>query len=136
MTFAYGPFTRNDEPPAPVGRLTPPQRRALVLIFYAGEMNRSRRFYIADGSEPVTGTIVGTLHEMRMVALYVERRRRPNFGKIFEYRYYVKLTQRGEWYATTLIKQREKPAAALCLDNFEDSPTVYASEPEAEVLEP
>ena len=137
MKLAYGPIHSFHawEPPAPVKRagLSPAQCRALVTIFFAGEMNRARQFFIADGCETVYGTTVDILHRKGLVKLGVERRKRANFGKIMEFRYFVSLTPRGEWYATTLVRQREANVSALELDNFEDSQTVYAEEPEKEV---
>ena len=73
MTAAYGPIHSFHawEPPAPVKRagLSPAQCRALVTIFFAGEMNRARQFFIADGCETVYGTTVDILHRKGLVKL-------------------------------------------------------------------
>lgn len=124
------------DPPAPIGGLTPGQRDAVVTIFFAGEMDRAGRHFVSAGGEPVTGVTVKALLGLGLAKLGVEQTRRSDRTKIITYRYYVKLTPRGEWYATTLIRQREENVAALLPDNFEESPTVYAPESEAEVLEP
>lgn len=137
MKLAYGPSIASAaaDPPAPVGRLTPGQREAIVTLFFAGEMDRAGRHFVAEGSEPVTGAAVKALHGLGLAKLGVERTRRSDRSAIIVYRYYVKLTPRGEWYATTLIRQREQNVAALVPDNFEDSPAVYADPPEPEVEE-
>jgi hypothetical protein len=139
MTFATRPL--GFDPPAPVKRagLSRAQCAALVTIFFAGEMNRSRKFYIAEGGPSILGTTVDVLHAKSMVSLSVEKRPRPNFGKIIEYRYFVKLTPRGEWYAATLIHEREQIVSALspaiAADDFEDSSNVYPEEQEVEGVE-
>lgn len=144
MKAAYGPIAsaHSFDPPAPLRRagVSRAQRRALMLIFFAGEMNRSRQYYIAAGSEPVLGTVINALHARGMVRLCVERRKRANFGKIIEYRYFVKLTDRGEWYATTAIQQKQELIAALSPpvlpDDYEASDNVYQpDEVESEAAE-
>lgn len=137
MKPAYGPNVAPSTapPPAPLDRsgLSPSQREALVLIFFAGEMNRSRQFFVAEGSRSILGMTVNVLHRKGMVKLGCERRKSIHGSVLQTFRYYVSLTPRGEWYATTLVRQREANVSALEPDNFEDSPTVYAEEPEPEV---
>lgn len=135
MKSAYGPSVAAIAscPPAPVGGLTPGQREAIVTIFFAGEMDRAGRHFAAEGSDPVTGATVKALLEAGLVKLGVERTRHSERTKIITYRYYVKVTPRGEWYARTLIRRREENVSAFLTDNFEDSPNVYPAETEPEV---
>lgn len=108
MKSAFGPIRdpHRWDAPAPVASLTQGQRKAVVAIFFAGEMSRDGRYFIADDSDLVTGVTAEALIERALAKLCVERTRRSDRVKIISYRYFVKLTERGEWYATTLIQQR------------------------------
>lgn len=127
--------------PAPLdgSGLSPSQREALVLIFFAGEMNRSRQFFVAEGSRSILGTTVNVLHRKGMVKLGCERRKSVHGSVLQTFRYYVSLTPRGEWYATTIINKRavmiDALSAPIAADDFESSPNVYPEEQEAEGVE-
>jgi hypothetical protein len=135
------------EPAAPIHMLTAAQRRAIVDLFFAGEMTRKRMFYEAEGYKDVPGQTVDVLFRKELVKLSVSTQK-DSRGRFIRYRYAIALTREGEWFAHAIMESecRHQSAietigaglrdgAEIAVDEFEDSPNVYGDGEELEVSE-
>src|SRR5262245_10949554 len=91
---AVGPASQ-DEPRAPIAILSPAKRNALVACFNAGGLHKKDgAWHGLPGGKPVSGMTTADLARDGMLTVTTNHR----FGS-------ARLTERGNWFARTLLCQ-------------------------------